>query len=178
MVLYFDGKEETIMSYGRDFKAYYPNTMGSTDLQIPTKEGKEYTLESLPKRRKHLKFGYYRCEITCKKDDFRKLFSFNPRKIYTHYDLRVAFKHQTKYNIKMDLIQDSQPNAYLYDNVNLIEAKELFGEWFKEVDKLKILFPKNKLVKLLSTRLWGVLSALNTLSKTYEECEEENYNAI
>ena len=34
--------------------------------------------------------------------------------VYTHYSLKFAMKHKQQYDIKINLIVDEEPNAYIY----------------------------------------------------------------
>ena len=64
-------------------------------------------------------------------------------------------KHKSQFKFKLQLIQDGSPNAYLYDSI--IKSSEIFGKWYEILQKLKVKFPKNKLIKQLGSSMWGVM---------------------
>jgi hypothetical protein len=82
---------------------------------------------------------------------FDKNFFFNYSRdnVYTHYSLLDAIKHQQEFNIKINLNNDLEHNAYLYEDSDLIYTKDVFGTWFNELNAFKQKHPKNKLIKHL-----------------------------
>lgn len=162
--------------YGYDFNKFYPRILGDkrfSDFQIPIKQGKEYILKELPAE---LQFGFYRINIICENPNFKKVFSFSKSNVYTHYSVKFLYELNKKhsFNIDFQLIQDNSPNAYLYDNENIIYSKDIFNNWFRCIINLKKKYPKNILVKFISSSLWGYLSTKKTLC--IEEDEINNYN--
>jgi len=168
---------------GFDFKMSYPTLLSSRlmlnneliNFYTPTKKGKLYRLGKL---RKDLKYGLYRVKITSTNEDFNFIFNFkNDTNVYTHYDIEFCRKYQEKYNITIDLIIDDEPNAFLYKNEKLINGREIFKPWYDRLCDLKQEFPKNGLIKLLSSSIWGYLSKTN--KRFYNEKElDENPNII
>ena len=152
---------------GFDFKMSYP-TILSSELIIngvkktfytPTKKGSTYKLEKLPY---NLLYGLYRVKISSDDKDFNFIFNFKTdTNVYTHYDIEFCRKHQEKYNIKIDLIVDGEPNALLYKCFKIVDGKEIFGAWYSKLIDLKKELPKNGLIKLLSSSIWGYLSKIN-----------------
>ena len=149
-------------TFGYDFNIYYPRLLGDkrfSDLQIPTTGGAEHILTDLSL----IKFGFYRVKLTCNDPNITKVFSFSKEHVYTHYSLNFAYELIRKHNFKIDieLMQDGEPNAYLYKDEDLITSNLLFNDWFACILNLKKKYPKNILVKMLSSSVWGHLSQKN-----------------
>ena len=149
-------------TFGYDFNIYYPRLLGDkrfSDLQIPTTGGAEHILTDLSL----IKFGFYRVKLTCNDPNITKVFSFSKHNVYTHYSLNFAYELIRKHNFKIDieLMQDGEPNAYLYKDEDLITSNLLFNDWFACILNLKKKYPKNILVKMLSSSVWGHLSQKN-----------------
>jgi hypothetical protein len=121
-----------------------------------------------------LKLGYYRVEITCDNKDFLKLFVFSKDHVYTSYSIDHARKHQKEFKVNIELIQDDAPNAYIYNDDDLIKASSIFSRWFFKMKELKKAFPKNMLVKHLFSSLWGSLISFNKINLTWERIKREN----
>lgn len=168
-LVYCDPRECKTYSY--DFSANYPRILSSKDFIIPTCEGRECTMTELPKV---LTCGIYRVVITCNHKDIKKVFSFSKDHTYVNTSIEFARKYQKKFNIKIDLITDDKPNAYIYDNV--ITSSKTFSYWFFKLLKLKQKYPKNSLVKRLMSSLWGHLCQLKTINKSWKSIESENIN--
>lgn len=163
--------------YGYDMNSFYPRILGESKLKIPLKVGYEIKLETLDKY--NLKYGIYNVVITCNHPDFIKIFKFCEDNIYTHYSLAFAFMYQSEYNIKIVLNKKDEYNAYLYHDCDLIDTKEVFGEWFNKLIAVKNKFPKNKLIKHLLSSLWGGLSRKNykkRIAMTSDEFELSDEN--
>ena len=152
---------------GFDFKMSYPTLLSSKlilnnniiQFLTPIKKGKLYKLDKL---KKDLKYGLYRVKITSTNEDFNFIFNFrNDTNVYTHYDIEFCRKHQKQFNITIDLINDGEHNALLYKCDKLIDGKEIFAPWYKRICDLKKELPKNGLIKLLSSSIWGYLSKTN-----------------
>ena len=154
--------------YGYDYSRFYPLILASDDFKIPTKPGKSVILKKLPKLSER-KYGLYKVNIQCDHDDFRKLFAFSPTHVYTHYSINQAKKYQKKYDIKIELVCDGKPNAYIYDDKDLESSASIFKEWYDTLNSLKMLYPSNKLVKHLMSSVWGHLSKRNKIRATEEE---------
>ncbi len=156
-------------TYGYDFKMSYPTDMADISFMMPTKKGKECFLKEIPANKKFIQFGIYRVKIECEAeflDDFKKIFKINDEfesHHYTSYSLKFAFKVQKKFNLKITLIKDSQPNAYIYKKEDLISGKNVFGNWYYRLKELKTELPKNGLVKMLSSSVWGHLQEVKLI---------------
>ena len=156
--------------YGYDYSRFYPLILASDDFKIPRKEGKSVTLNKIPKLSER-KYGLYRVNISCDNDDFRKLFSFSPKQVYTHYSINQAKKYQKKYDVKIELVCDGKPNAYVYDEGDLESSGSIFKQWYETLNSIKTLYPSNKLVKHLMSSVWGHISRKNKIRVTEEEIE-------
>lgn len=151
--------------FGYDFSNFYARILGDerfSELQIPTKQGIEKTLLQLPER---VPFGFYHVKIICEDPNIRKVFSFSKSNVYCHSSITFIYELQrkTKFNITLELVQDGTPNAYVYNDEDMIKSSSIFNEWFNTVVTLKRKYPKNILVKMLSSSLWGFLSQKNSI---------------
>lgn len=168
----------TYDSYGYDMNSFYPRILAENKLKIPVKAGYEVKLDKLDKY--NIKYGIYKVVITCYHPDFIKIFKFSENNVYTHYSLLFAFMYQSEYDIGIDLTKDEDYNAYLYNDCDLIETKEIFGVWFHKLINFKNKYPKNRLGKHLLSSLWGTLSRKNFNAKIAvgldEPFDEKQYN--
>jgi hypothetical protein len=155
--------------YGYDYKMSYPTDMADISFMMPTKEGKEVYNYKIPENPKFISFGIYRCIIECEDPNFRKVFMTSEENYYTSYSLKFAFELRTKFKIKIQMINDKKPNAYIYDRKDLIHGKDIFGNWYYRLLYLKNKYPKNGLVKLLSSSGWGHFQEVKLLYKTTEQ---------
>ena len=57
--------------------------------------------------------------------------------MYLHEDVERALKFKDVYDVSINLICDGNPNAYLYEEEDLVELKSITDEWFKDLKKLK-----------------------------------------
>ncbi len=162
---------QTTQSYSYDYSLFYPRIFSGKKFYIPTKVGKEVTLKKLPDM-ENLQLGYYRVSVTCNNDEFRKLFAFSEDNVYVEKSLYQAVKYQEKYDVKIKLIDDGEPNAYIYEDK--ATGYSIFGNWYEIIIKLRELFPKNILVKFLASTLSGQLSNKHKINKTYDQIIEEN----
>jgi len=168
-------KEGAYDCYGYDMNAFYPRMLSENKLKIPLKAGYETRLESLDKY--NLKYGLYKVVIECYHEDFVKTFKFSENNTYTHYSLIFAYLYQEQYDIKIDLNLTEKYNAYLYNDEDLIESKNIFGNWFNKLMVVKNKHKDNKLVKHLLSSVWGTLCSKNK-KKCFavEENELEKYD--
>ena len=160
--------------YGYDFKSQYPNILNSDDFKIPTKAGIPTFIKKLPKSKSLIMgSGIYRVDIQCSDNNFKKIFAFSKSNTYVDIYLKFALKHQKQFDVKIELIIDDEPNAYLYDVDSIINTRPIFDNWFNKLNELKSKFPKNKLVKHLSSSLWGSLTMKKKLNKTPQQIIDE-----
>lgn len=165
---YLKRNDYTKTGYGYDFKNQYALVLNSTS-KIPKRAGREYTLTELPKKRTELKHGFYRVKITCENDNFRKIFAFSKHHCYLHESLKIAMKHKSKFNVEIILVNDGKPNAYLYDDEDLVTLNSITNRWFNELTEMRKTYPKNRLIKHLLSSAWGHLNADNTQHVNLEE---------
>jgi hypothetical protein len=166
-------------SFGYDFKNYYGSILASKDFKIPNKQGKERKFNKLPPK---IYTGFYNVKITSDDPSIKKIFAFSKENVYTSLDLKFALELQKQFNINIELITDVEFNAYIYNLDTLEEGHKIFNYWFLKLTKLKAEMPKNILLKMISSSLWGHLSKNNTLTVTEEEAfnlsekDEEAYS--
>ena len=153
------GVYETCCGY--DFSNYYASILGESDLQIPTKPGKQLHINELPAK---LLPGFYHVKITS--DDVRilKVFTFSSHNVYHYLSLKFALELKEKYSfdINFELQTDVKYNAYIYEFSDQVKTSTIFKNWYKHaILALKQEFPKNMLCKMLSSSLWGHMSRRN-----------------
>jgi len=163
-----DDMETECTSYDR--KMCYGNILGS-DIKIPTKPGSEFTLHQLPKKR-DLMCGFYRVKISATNEDFNKCFTFSTNNVYVDLSLRFAMQHKKKFNIKFELIMDNKPNAYLYNEDDVIPLNSMTSKWHEKVSALKSKYNGNQLIKFLASSTWGVIQQRNVRYCTYEDIQK------
>jgi hypothetical protein len=170
-----DGECECL---GYDHQMYYPNLLASNitiegikkQFYFPTKKGRETHVTSLNR----LQYGLYCVKISSDNTDFPFIFQLNNNNVYTHYDIIFCKKYQLKYNIHIELLTDIEHNSLIFDTV--LDGKEVFGIWLDRIKELKAEFPKNGLVKLLSSSIWGYLSKIN--KRHYNDVELNEHPEI
>lgn len=159
---------------GYDYKGFYPSIMASDDFKIPVKTGMAIHLDKLPKKRSKIEFGFYNVKITCKNEEFRKIFAFSKDNVYTHYSLKFAMKYKKRFDVKIKMNTDTENNAYVYASNTIVSGSEVFGEWYKVLLEMKSGNPKNKMIKMLMSTLWGNLTGIKT--KIVEEDDLDDYD--
>jgi hypothetical protein len=142
--------------------------MGQYKFILPHKKGTEQYLKEIPSK---ILLGFYRVKITSDHKHATKLFAFSPDHVYNNISLSHAIDLQDDYNFEIELIIDDKPNAYIYPTG--IRSSSVFGVWVDKLSKIKIKYPKNKLIKHLLSSLWGTLSQSNNIIKTWDEIQEE-----
>lgn len=160
-------------AYSYDYKLFYPNILASKTFKIPTKEGKEMTIESLPELNKDIKLGYYRVRITSDHPHLRKVWFYSEEDVYTSSSLIFARVHQELFNFQIELIVDDEPNCYVYDDEDVTTGDKVFGRWLSGINWLRKEYPDNQLVKHLASTLWGKFSEYNRRTVTSEDIERE-----
>jgi hypothetical protein len=155
-------------SFGYDFKLTYPTILGSKlfRFDIPCKRGKEMILQEIDFKK--LARGYYRVLICSDDINFNKVFNYSKHHVYTDISLYQAYKcGNNGMKVKIELIQDGKPNAYVYDKV--VTTSSIFGKWYQKLSKLREEFPDNQLIKHLMSSAWGRLSQFNKKYLTFDE---------
>jgi hypothetical protein len=158
--------------YGYDYKSNYGRALASDDFIISKKAGKEEILHEITK---DIKLGYYHVKITSDHKDVQKVFSFSKHDVYASISLQFAMKYKHEFNFKFELIKDDKPNAYIYDEKDYVKGSYIFSKWFTTLSKLRANYPKNILIKMLISQLWGNLCQTNTLYTTEKHIDAEEY---
>ena len=175
-------KQQNVQSYGYDCCNFYGSNMSCKEFKFPTKPGKEQTVTDVRYKDKqgrlNIKFGYYRVKITSDDMNIKKLFSFSKYDVYTSESIKYAFelKEKHNYNINIDIVLDDKPNAYIYTASSLVSGDIFFKKWFDNILILKKRYPKNVILKMLSSSLWGSLSKRNLVYKTEKQVQDEKLN--
>ena len=81
--------------------------------------------------------GFYHVAITCDNDHFRKMLGFSKDNVYLKESLQFAMKHADDYDVTIELIHDDEPNAYLYDEDDMVPLNSITGEWFTNLTGLR-----------------------------------------
>ena len=69
----------------------------NSDILIPIKPGKEYTLEKIGV----VQVGYYHVKIESEYPDFNKIFITSKNNMYTHLSVIFAYENKDEFNIKI-----------------------------------------------------------------------------
>ena len=162
-------------AYCYDVKSMYPSILKSTQ-KFPIARGEFEKLDSIDNL-EFYPFGIYRCKILKSGNiNVDKLFRFNDKNKYTH----ISLEHAKKLNLKIELIQDSQPNCLRYSREKLISFEEVFGQYVNFLFDLKQKkVPKDKDILNI---LWGACCEYNKKKyfcddKIIElDCEDEILN--
>lgn len=162
--------------HGYDYSMQYPAIFASQTFRIPTKRGTEQTIKEIPT--KGLKMGYYKVKITSNDKRFIKVFGFSKKNVYTNISLIFAMECKTKFNydINIELIQEPN-NCYIYEEC-ITTGNVIFGYWFDIISGLKQRYPNNKLIKNMSSALWGRIAQHNRLFRTEQQCEDEDLDYL
>jgi hypothetical protein len=142
--------------------------MGQYKFILPNKKGTEKFITEIPDK---ILLGFYRVKITSDNKHATKLFAFSPDHVYNNISLSHAYELQEEYNFEIELIIDDKPNAYIYPKG--VRSSGVFGVWVDKLSKIKLKYPKNKLIKHIMSSLWGALSMSNNIIKTWDEIEKE-----
>jgi len=168
---------QTCQSFGYDFTSHYPNCLIDRSFYISAKCGREIILDKMPLYDDlYMGYGYIRCRIICSNPDINKLISFSTNNVYTDIVIMFVYELKKKMDIKIELIQDGKPNAYVYDQEDLIQTREIFLKWFIKLSDLKKKHPTNKLFKRCLSSLWGTVCQSNHLTRTEDQLDKEGLN--
>jgi hypothetical protein len=170
--------------YSYDFSSFYPNMMIHKDFKLPCKAGRYKNIEL----EKHidiynLPYGFYNVTISFNekgKDllpSIFKIFSFKPTgQVMTHYSLialaRYLEQFGNAFTFELNNFPNNEYNAYIYNEQDLIDGKDIFGEWFRILSNTKKQYPKNKILKHLFSSLWGTLTEHNNIYVKYDKIHE------
>jgi hypothetical protein len=167
----------TFDCYGYDFKNYYGSILASKDFKIPNKGGRQYRLNKLTPV---IRTGFYHVKITSNDPNIKKIFAFSKENVYTSIDVKFALELKNTYNIdiNIELITDVEFNVYIYPLDTLEPSNKIFDRWYNTIIQLKKEFPKNILLKMLSSSLWGHLSKFSKKTFTeeqYDKMDDEDW---
>jgi hypothetical protein len=146
-----------VQCYSYDKKLFYVNIFQS-DLMIPTKTGIWQKLNKLPKSSKDIKYGFYRVKISTDNYDIYKVFNFSKYDTYLDISLKRAMKLKKQFNLKIELIDDDKPNAYIYQDDDMIALKDISDKWYTKMTELRKLLPDNPYVKFLGNTAWSSMN--------------------
>ena len=162
--------------FGYDFNAYYPRLLSSQVYEIPVRQGEEcYTdVYKLLTEKTKLSYGMYYVQITSNNPNCKKVFAFSKNHVYTHYSIEFAYKNREQFDFEFAYYQEEDGfNSYVYDQEDLMKGNDIFCRWFTRLTDLRVLFPKNKLLKHLLSSIWGSLTRHKKINRTYEEIQNE-----
>lgn len=151
-----DYEDDEINSFGYDFWAYYASLLAESDFKFPIQQGKRKKIKKL--KFDSLEYGIYKVKITSDNKDFRKIFAYSKQNLYTHFCLLFAYQNKDRFNINIELIVNDDYNCIVWTEDKLVSSKLIFGTWFNYLKDLKKKYPKNKLVKRLTSSLWGSIT--------------------
>lgn len=151
-------EKNTTLEYGYNYdkKSAYPSMLCNDHFSFPVKQGEFKILNDLPEV---LQYGIYRCTIIPSADKhIDKLFRFNSKNFYTHFDIKLA-----KFlKLKINLIQNEQSNALLYT-----KDRASGSLYFRQVvHYLYELKSTSKLAKAILNSIWGALCQRNKIKTT------------
>jgi hypothetical protein len=170
--------------FGYDYSSQYPSILATEHFHIPTKRGKEQTIKELPN---YPKVGFYKVCIASQDSKFNKIWNYSAAHVYTNYSIAFAKKCQKEgYRVDINLV-DCENNCYIYGDLEkttdevkngVIKCSKVFCKWYRYLFELKKTFPKNKLVKFMTSSLWGRLCEYNRLMKTEDELEKNQLDFV
>lgn len=146
-----------------DRNSAYSAVLDSTSL-IPMIAGYESHLTDADIKRtakegiKYFEYGMYRAQVTFDKSKL-SYFNWRSSNYYTHHDLNSA----VNCNLEVKLIQDGQPNCYLYDKTKLVPATKIFHNYIEFFYKLKQ--SKNRYAKIFLNKMTGAMAEKNKIYK-------------
>jgi hypothetical protein len=108
---------------------------------------------------KFFDYGMYRAKVENKKGEY-KYFRGRKQGYYTHYDLNTAVRA----GLEVEIIQDSQPNAYQYDKSKLVDADRVFKEYVDFFYDLKV--KGNPYAKIFLNTMYGLMAKRAKIYKT------------
>ena len=143
--------------YAYDFQMMYPRCLASQKFYFPTESGKWIYFTKL---KKEYKYGMYNCKITIHNKKIRKFVMVSREDYCTHYDLQIIEKVNKIYPGSVTV--EPLGYAYVYEKETLEQGYDIFGPWYNALLELKTKFPKNIVVKMISSSLWGYLCQRNS----------------
>jgi hypothetical protein len=149
-------------AYDYDVRSAYPSVMTDEYFRFPIKEGVFEKITKFPVNEKGELYafcGIYRCNIERSGDeDIDKLFRFNRKEYYTHYDITTA----VFLKLKISLIIDEQPNALLYLAKDQLYGRKVFLGLFQNMYNMK---GHSVLSKAILNSVWGQLCSKKKIKR-------------
>jgi hypothetical protein len=136
-----------------DVNSAYPFFISKSSFKIPLKQG---TFKKIKELDKILLFGIYRIVIhESSNKDTNKMFRFNSKHYYTHYDVYNA----RNLNLEMELMQNQESNVLVYDASCCVNASKMFKPIVDYLYAMKV--NKIPMAKRMLNTLWGGLCKRN-----------------
>lgn len=181
-LLYADKGEFNVDSY--DYQMFYPRLLADPNFKFPCEAGQytdwldEFPIYNTNDDIKQIKHGYYFLNVQVHKQDILKVFKISKHNTYTNYDVISLMKLRRLFGIdSIDIEVIKRP--YLYFDVSLVPGDTVFESWYKSLLKMKKKYPKNKIVKILSSSLWGFLTQKNIVTVPEDDMEDyEDYKCV
>jgi len=168
--LFYASKDiELKNAYSYDYRMFYPSILANEKFFFPSKPGHHIVFNTIDMTDLNVSYGYYNCKIIIDNTNCLKVFMPNKNNYYTHYDLIIALKLKKQYG---GVTIKPLGKAYIYEEDDLINSNEIFGYWYSHLKLLKAKFPKNIIVKMLSSSLWGYLVQSNYFRVPEDEAEK------
>ena len=171
--------------YSYDVKSSYPSVLSHPDFKIPIRKG-EFKYIEPEKFKKYieikkdkngfekvdLQYGLYKCNISKpeKSDKSFDEFVKSDHDVYTHFDILLAKKLGYDVELLNESIypyvkndNDKPFNCFVYSADKIFESNIIFRGIVKKYYDIKQKCKGNKIIKILSSGLWGNL------------CEDKTY---
>ncbi len=148
--------------YAYDFKNNYGEILGSSKFKIPTKKGIEIKINEVPTL-ENIKFGFYHIKITSYNDHVLKIFRFSKYDMYSYYSLIFVLTYKKYFNFKLELFNEDEYNAYVYNEEDLIPCGKIFEKWLLTMKTLRDKFKDNILLKPLISTCMNSITKYNTV---------------
>jgi hypothetical protein len=174
----------TYNCYGYDYTAFYLNICIKSceknddgtysGFVIPTQQGKEIFLSTLPTKWQDIEYGIYKVSISSTHKDINKIFAFSKTGYYTHYSLQFAMQKQKQFDITIKLDTTIKYNALVYERTCLIPSFHQFRQYGKTLLKLRKKYPDNFLLKMLISQFAGTSAHKNVKKMSNEQIDYHN----
>ena len=188
----FDEIFKNIYSY--DVKSAYPSILNHPDFKIPLKRGdykyvdpeifKKYTELKTDKNgfyKIELQYGLYKCKISkLNKSDKFDDFIISKYNVYTHFDILLAkvlgydveLLNENIYSyVRNDI---GKPfNCFVYKADTLIDSNIIFRKLIKKLFDIKQKCKGNRIIKILSSGIWGNFCDDHTYYKKQKPIKKE-----
>ena len=159
------GTYENVKYY--DINSQYPHILANTGLLFPT--GKPEFKKLIEFYGDFIPFGVYRAVINKGQETNPFLFRLKTTHYYTHYEIIRA----RELNYTIELIQDGQANAMLYNGQSRAPAKAIFKNYVQKFYNIKK-ESKNSIAKTFLNLIWGALTQRHKTYKTLQKSGDTN----